>query len=160
MKALIFILAVLLYGCASSKKSSSNVYETGKEETYTYMNDSSSTVKVMDISINEVSSGTLTVDREETKYSVPDSTGRQHVTSSIRTKAVYEGKTGKVSESSGKESSVSTTNIRDSTSYKTVYSSEEKSEKKSPVVLRIIAIIAGIVVSGFIVYYFLIGKKK
>lgn len=159
MKAFIFILALLLSGCASSRKSSSNVYESGNNETSTSRNDSISSVKVIDTSVKEISYGILTVDREETKYSAPDSTGRQHVTSSIRTKAVYEGKTDKVSESSGKESMASTTNIRDSTSSFTEYRSEEKSEKKNPVALRLIVILSGIVLAGFLVYYFLIRKK-
>lgn len=159
MKAFIFILALLLSGCASSRKNSSNVYESGNNETSTFRNDSISSVKVIDTSVKEISSGTLTVDREETRYSAPDSTGRQHVTSSIRTKAVYEGKTDKVSESSGKESMASTTNIRDSTSSVTEYQSEEKSEKKNPVTLRLIVILSGIVLAGFLVYYFLIRKK-
>lgn len=159
MKAFILIMAVLLSGCASSRKSSSNVYESGDEKTYTEKKDSSSSVKVIDTTVKEISSGTLTVDREETKYSAPDSTGRQHITSSIRTKAVYEGKNEKISESSGNESMVSTTNIRDSTSSVTEYQSEEKSEKKNPVALRLIVILSGIVLAGFLVYYFLIRKR-
>jgi len=159
MKAFIFILAIVLSGCASSRKNSSNVYGSENEKTSTVTKDSSSSVKIIDISVKEISSGTLTVDREETKYSAPDSTGRQHVTSSIRTKAVYEGKTDKVSESSGKESLASTTNIRDSTSNSTEYRSEEKSEKKNPVALRLTVILLVVAISGFAVYYFFIRKK-
>lgn len=158
MKAVIFIIILILSGCASSRKRNSEEYIISSLDRISERADSV-TRNMYHYSVKKESvTGELVVRSTETKFSAPDSSGEQHIISRTETESTYKETSDAKTDVYNEYKMQSGVRIRDSTHNNIVYSEKVEKETRRPAVL--IWIITSVVISSlaYIIYRFILKK--
>lgn len=156
MKLFAFIVLLLFTACASRKYKSEETLITSLENVRS-KSDSLISSRNDHVFQKEVVFKNYKIKKTETFFSEPDSTGKQHVVSTVQTETDYTGNSRTETEVFSQEQIKSGSNIRDSTYTETEYSKTEE-KKVNPVWISWVLwslVLAG---SGYLIYYFFIRK--